>query len=306
MKHGLNAVNNRLVRAIIAVVVIAAIALISVGAFGLSWQRVFSLFGFYADRTEGVSVSFIDVGKADCSLITCGESVALIDAGEDAQADKVVPYLERYGIEKIDVFVATHPDKDHIGGAAAVIERFEVKRCLQPSISTDILPDTSEYKKMTELLNSKNIFCDYAEAGDKFSVGELKFSALSPAFQYDTVNNNSVVLRLDCFGKSFLFTGDAEEAVENNLADIYGEGLKSDVLKVSHHGSKNATSNRFLQYVSPQYGVISVGENTNNLPSRVCVDRLNGNGVTVYRTDLQGTVTINVSKSGELTVHTEK
>ena len=297
---------KRIIKTTAVIALMTAVFFISIGAFGLSWQRVFSLAGLYPDRDSGLCVSFIDSGKADSTLITCNGSVLLIDAGEDIFADSVISYLERYKIEKIDMLVATHPDKDHIGGMSAVMEHFDVNTFVQPNLDSNLIPETDCYTNMIDSIESKNIRCIYPEAGGEFSVKELNLRVFSPCRSYDTTNDSSVVLKLEYAGKSFLFTGDSEKQAERDMVSNFGEELKSDVLKVSHHGSQNSTTDEFLQYVSPQYAVISVGKNSNNLPSRACLDRLKENGINIYRTDLQGNISFTVSKNGDIKIHTEK
>lgn len=272
----------------------------------INWQWIFAKAGFYPDRSEGVSVSFIDVGKADSILVTCNDHNILIDAGEDYKALRVSSYLKRYNIEKLDLLIATHPDNDHIGGMSSIINDFEIESFWCPEIDEDIISQTSAYKNMLSSLESKNIKIEYKKSGDTYILGDLEFTVLSPIKEYKDTNNSSLVIRLDYFDTSFLFTADAENETEQDLIDNYKDLLNTDVLKVSHHGSNNSSSNEFLQYVNPRYAVISVGENTVNLPSKACIERLEDNNIQILRTDLQGTVTINAQKDGEIKVHTEK
>ncbi|MGN1466951.1 MAG: ComEC/Rec2 family competence protein [Ruminococcus sp.] len=289
-----------------AIISAVLIVLISFGAFGLSWQKIFVWCGFYADKSQELSVSFIDVGKADAVFITCDDYNILIDAGEDIHAEAVSAYLKRYKTESLDLLIATHPDKDHIGGMEKIINDFEIKSFWQPKISDDLIPKTACYENMISALNEKSISVINPKAGYKEVLGNMTLTVLSPHKEYGSTNNDSLVIRLDYYGRSFLFMGDAEKEAEQDLIKNNSDALRADVLKISHHGSNKGSINEFLQLVSPEYAVLSVGENTSNLPSKACVQRINDNDIKLLRTDLQGTITINSLKNGEIKVHFEK
>lgn len=288
------------------IITVIALVLVFVVCLLINWQWIFAKAGFYPDRSKGVSVSFIDVGKADSIFITCNDYNILIDAGEDYKASRVSSYLKRYNTQKLDLLIATHPDNDHIGGMSSIINDFQVKIFWQPEIEENVISQTSAYKNMLNSLDSKNVNAEYKKSGDTYSLGDLEFTVLSPSKKYNDTNNSSLVIRLDYYDTSFLFTGDTENEAEQDLINNYSDLLKADVLKVSHHGSNNSSSNEFLQYVNPRYAVISVGENTVNLPSKACIGRLEDNNIEILRTDLQGTVTVNAQKDGKINVHTEK
>lgn len=294
------------IKIILAVVLFIVTVVIGSGVLGFNWQNVFSLTGFYADKSEGLSVSFIDVGKADAIYITCDGYNILVDAGEDIYAENVCTFLDRYKTEKLDLLVATHPDNDHIGGMEKVIDTYNVKAFWQPSLGADVIPETSSYKHMMNALKDKSVSVYNPEKDYSVTYGDLEITVLSPDREYKNTNDGSIVLMLEYFDSRFLLMGDAEKDAEQNLVKNYGEDLEADVLKVSHHGSNNSTGNELLQYVSPKYAVISVGYNTNNLPSKACIQRLENSNCNILRTDLQGTVTINALKNGKIVVHTEK
>lgn len=287
-------------------ILIAFLLIVSFGFFGLSWQKIFVGTSFYADKSQGMSVSFIDVGKADAIFITCDDYNVLIDSGEDIQAKAVLAYLKRYNVKTIDLAVATHPDNDHIGGMSKIIQEFDVKNFWMPKISEKLLPKTEAYKNMISSLDDKNLKIWFPKDSYKVVLGNMNVNVFSPSKEYDNTNDNSLVLKLDYYGSSFLFMGDAEKDVEQDLIKNHPNSLKANVLKVSHHGSNNASTNEFLQRVSPKYAVVSVGENTNNLPNKECVQRLTDNNIEVFRTDLDGTITINALDNGAIVVHTEK
>ncbi len=292
---------------IVAVVILTLVTVvIGSGVLGFNWQNVFSFAGFYADKSQGLSVSFIDVGKADAIYITCDGYSILVDAGEEITAEAVCTYLDRYKTKELDLLVATHPDNDHIGGMEKVINTYMVKEFWQPKLKADMIPDTTSYKNMMLALEENSVAVKNPNKDYSVNFGDLKVTVLSPDREYSNTNDSSIVLMLEYFDTKYLLMGDAENDAEQRLVENFGEALKADVLKVSHHGSNNGTGNLLLQYVSPEYVVISVGENTNNLPSKACIQRLENSNCEIMRTDLQGTITINALKNGEIVVHTEK
>lgn len=235
------------------------------------------------------TVQFLDVGKADCILISCEGSYMLVDAGDVSVTPQVVEYLQRRGIFRLDYVVATHADDDHIGGMAEVLSRFEVGRFLTPAVAKEYLPDTPSYQKLTAVCRENAIRVEHPSPGDEWVLGGMKAQVLAPLQKYSDSNNTSLVLKLSYGEKSFLLTGDAEKESEEAML-FAQEDLSADVLKVGHHGSETSSTEPFLDAVKPRYAVISVGEDRNNLPKDSVLDRLDSIGAQIYRTDFQGTV----------------
>lgn len=236
--------------------------------------------------TDPLRVYFLDVGQGDCTILTQGDSAMLIDAGENDKGTTVQSYLEYLGIDSLDYAVLTHPDSDHIGGADVVLYKFDCDTILMPDVRTD----TRTYDDVIQAMNAKGETAVHPSPGDIYEFGDASFTVLAPVQSYDDNNNNSIVLRLDYGDNSFLFTGDAESQAE---ADILASGadVEADVLKVGHHGSSTSTSDEFLAAVSPEYAVISCGEgNSYGHPHAETLNKLRQNGITVYRTDEQGTI----------------
>lgn len=144
---------------------------------------------------------------------------------------------------------------------------------------------------------------EFAEAGDEYRLGEIAAAALSPSYEHDTDNDNSLVLRLEVFGKKMLFTGDISDEVERELLSL-GAELDCDILKVAHHGSRHSSSDEFLSAVSAEYAVVSVGDNSYGLPSLEALNRIEQSGARVLRTDRLGSVSFTLTES-EITVKTE-
>lgn len=226
-------------------------------------------------------IYYLNVGQADSTLVINNGETMLIDGGNEADSPLIIQYIKRLGISKIDYIIATHPDSDHIAGLDKIILAFDVG-CVYMPITN------KSNKEMNELYNAiedKNVI--HPNASDYFYLGNSKCTILNSG---DTSkvsdNNSSIVLQLDYGETNCLFMGDAESAVEENVTwnDI-------DILKVSHHGSKDATSLTFLEKVKPEYSIISVGkDNSHNHPSNETLSNLNAVNSTIYRTDENGTI----------------
>lgn len=228
----------------------------------------------------------IDVGKADAMLLRCEGKTALLDAGSYASGDRVVDYLLRIGVKKLDYVIASHPDSDHTGGMAQVLQELPVGELV-------IYPWPQEMRRSLEFqsLEEAAVGCSVPVRermpGDEIPLGATGLQVLGPLKVYEDTNNCSMVLRLDYLGFSALFCGDIENSAELDLVKS-GVDLEVDLLKVPHHGSAGSSSQRFLEAVSPELAVISVGPDNSRLPREEALSRLEKAGAKIYRTDTDG------------------
>lgn len=237
---------------------------------------------------DGLEVSYIDVGQGDSIFIRCNGESMLIDAGENDEGHIVADYIKSCGTEKLKYAVGTHPHSDHIGGMDTVMEEIPAHTFICPEIDYD----TKTWNDVLDVVKENDTEIIYAQRGNSYSLGDATFTILSPDKRgiYSDLNNYSVVIKAEYGSSSFLFTGDAENIVEDEMIEN-GCNLKSDVLKVGHHGSDSSTTDNFLKKVNPDFAVISCGkDNKYNHPHKETVDKLNSFGVTVYRTDEEGTI----------------
>lgn len=262
--------------------------------------------GTYAPVTgDGISVNFIDVGKADATFITADGYNILIDAGVKKDAEEITTFLDRYKIDSFDMVIASHGDADHIGGMTTILNTYQVDNFVTFDVADKYESDSKTYETMVDTLDEKNIKVTYTKAGDTYTFGDMRLEVISPDHEYKDSNDDSVVVKVIYGESEFLFTGDASEEVEEYLLST-GVDLDCDVLKVSHHGSKTATTEEFLKAVDPEIAIVPVGENIYNLPNIEVIDRLeNYDGLEMYRSDNHGNITVN-SDGKNLTVTTEK
>ena len=238
-----------------------------------------------------MTVTFIDVGQGDCSLIECGDTVILIDGGESEYAGTVNSYLSLKGISEIDCYIFTHPHSDHIGAVPGIMRVNEVNRVMMTTFSDINIPTTNTYERLLDAVLEEDCDVLYVSAGDTYTFGELTLDILSPSAQTDEYNDMSVVVKVTYEDTSFLFTGDATQTVEKEMLSKFD--LSADVLKVGHHGSYSSTSEEFLSAVSPLLAVISCGEdNSYGHPHKDVTDLLNSHGTSVSRTDKQGNIVV--------------
>lgn len=236
-------------------------------------------------------VSFLDVGQADCILIELpNEQNMIIDGGNRGDGPDVVKYIKDREIEKIDYVVATHPHEDHIGGLPDVISQFNIEKIYMPKKSAN----TKIFETLLNTINDKGKKIERAYGGmDIINDENLKVNILAPnSDNYDETNEYSVVIKVVYGNTSYLFTGDAEQDSEKEMIDR-GYNLKSDVLKVGHHGGRTSSTDAFLDKVKPRYAVISTEKgNSYGHPHKEVLNRLEDLGTKILRTDEIGTVVI--------------
>ena len=234
-----------------------------------------------------LTVTWLDVGQGDAAVIQCGGQSMLIDGGKPEKSSYIYAWLQQHGLSYLDVIVATHVDADHIGGLSGALNYASVGTayCLETTGTTET------FQSFVKYLAQRGKQITVPTAGETFALGGAQIQILGPLHRAEDSNDNSIVLKVSFGATSFLFTGDAERAEEQDLLNS-GVNLQSTVLKVGHHGSDTSTSYPFLRAVAPQYAVISVGAgNSYGHPTEAVLSRLRDAGVTTFRTDMQGEIT---------------
>lgn len=234
-----------------------------------------------------LTVTWLDVGQGDAAVIQCGGQSMLIDGGKPEKSSYIYAWLQQHGLSYLDVIVATHVDADHIGGLSGALN--------YASVGTAYCPETTgtteTFQSFVKYLAQRGKQITVPTAGETYALGGAQVQILGPLHCAEDSNDNSIVLKVSFGATSFLFTGDAERAEEQDLLNA-GVNIQSTVLKVGHHGSDTSTSYPFLRAVAPQYAVISVGAgNSYGHPTEAVLSRLRDAGVTTFRTDMQGEIT---------------
>lgn len=244
---------------------------------------------------NGLRVTFLDVGQGDCALLESpGGKTMLIDGGPESAFAAIDALLTQRGIAGLDVVIASHLHADHIGGLIQVIDTYPVGIFYDPPFDAE----SETYFELLDALKESQTTVSSPLAGVDTLLpwdSAVEVRILAP-YQtvYSDFNDTSYILRVSYGATSVLFAGDATALGEKlALKAQPNHYFQANVLKVGHHGSSDSTSEKFLETVQPSIAVISVGKNNEyGLPDQELLDRLKKQGVTVYRTDEDGTITL--------------
>lgn len=271
-----------------------------------------------------LKVHFLYVGQGECIAIQLPDGKnMIIDAGLKEYENEIINYLDNKFFpltenKKIDYFIITHPHEDHIGGASAIIDRYEIKNCFRPKVyasgvesqlcNWNVSEDDLYIETITKLNNEKynNMPCviDYNDASKRIIGEDYTIKYLTPNLEiYENLNNYSPILLLTYKGTEIMFTGDAEKLIEDEVIDSYDE-LDIDILNIGHHGSSTSTSLEFLNLTTPESVVISCGQqNEYGHPSDIVLGRLQESGINeneIFRTDLCGNIVFGVDNESNI------
>jgi len=255
------------------------------------WQFVFSL-------SNNLKVIFFDIGQGDSIFIeTPQKHQILIDGGPSSKVVEKLGKQMPFWDKTIDLVILTHPDYDHLRGLLDVLDNYQVKSILW----TGEKSEGKTFESWLLKIKKENANIVLAEAGTLVLLGKAKMEILYPLElpKQDLVNNNksSIAALLSFRNARFFFTGDIDKQAEQEII-FQGQDISSDILKVSHHGSRSATSPEFLANVQPKIAVISVGkDNAYSHPHQEVLSNLLEFGIKIMRTDLSGDITITSSGS---------
>ena len=258
---------------------------------------------FEKDNNAGIvdgeiAVHFVDVGQGDCAVICTSEGNIIVDAGTNSSEDEMLAYIDKLGIKSFKYAIFTHPHEDHIGGADAIMKNYSVENVIIP----DFAATSKTYLNMMDSIEQSGADVKVIEANEEyqFTVGSLVANVLGPVEIDNDLNNASIVMRVEYGKTSLLFMGDAEVSSEELLLQKYKFGkLRSDIIKLGHHGSETSSSLNFLQAVSPSVAIISCGvDNTYGHPHAKILHRLESEGIAYHRTDKEGSIVYIINADG--------
>lgn len=238
-------------------------------------------------RKEYLEVNYLDIGQGDSILLSVNDLNILIDGGPDNnllhRLGEVLPWYER----KIDYLIISHYHADHFVGFIELLNKYEVDNILV----TNHNPDNFLYNIFINKVKEKNKKVTIVNKGDKFIISEdIYFNIILADCIHEDINDNSILLKFKYYDLSLLFTGDLTSVQENT---ILNRDLKSEILKVAHHGSRWSSSKEFLEIVQPEICIIQSGvDNKFGHPHEETIQRLKNINCIIYNTQFNNTITL--------------
>lgn len=281
----------------------------------LFWRKIVPLLllivisSFFINlNSNKLEINFVAVGQGDGIFIQFpGSENMLIDTGPPGTEGRnieynIIAYLNYLGVKKIDYFLVSHFDADHVGGIQHLFKRKKVKNALIPPFKEK----TSFHSFLNQKIKEKQVKTNYLTAGMVFKIGDCEFEILNPEANqiHSDRNENSIVFLLTYKNNSFLFTGDLSQVGENRIVKKYNLA-HVDVLKAGHHGSKTSSGQKLLKQIQPDLAIISVGRNNFGHPAPVVLNRFKKNSIKYLRTDQSGLIKI-ISNGSQIRVQTFK
>ncbi len=274
----------------------------------LQWGDDDSIASGQLESDPIATFALLDVGQAlSAALVTTDGHSMVYDFGLTAgdTEETILPFLAEHEVEQIDVAILSHPHQDHLGGLPRLLESATIAHYVDPVLETT----NQTYAQSLEMIEDLQPEVTVARQGQTYTLGEhVEMEILWPTDDLllepdgsHNLNDNSTVVRIDIGDASILLTGDLEREGENILVDTLAAPLDVDILQVGHHGSNTSSQTHFLNAVTPSAGLIPVGrDNQYGHPHREVMQRLREAEIDIYRTDVDGTITLETDGSGWL------
>lgn len=255
--------------------------------------------------SEGLELVLVDVGMAECSILTIDGEAMIVDTGYAKSWAAIDQVIQNTEIDAFSYLVITHPHADHIGSASTLLESYDVGTVLLPPITYE----SAAYGRFEEVLANSGTPTEFPCVGDIYTLGDAQITVYGPhPVVYTNPNDWSIVLMVEYAGRRILLTGDIEAEAEYDLlaySDLYP--LDADVLKVAHHGSNTSSTYDFVSAVSPQYAIISCASDADTeYPHVETAMTLYDCGIEdVFLTSTSGNITVEISPTGKLSIVSE-
>ncbi|UCH81858.1 MAG: MBL fold metallo-hydrolase [Nitrospiraceae bacterium] len=236
-------------------------------------------------------IYFLDVGQGESTLLILPDGTnMLIDTGSPAAAPMLVDNLMYLGINRIDHLILTHPHDDHIGGIFNVLHEMEVVNMYDNSFDNF---KSNLFWDYVRVVRNDPARYQFLRAGDSLVVGDIEIRVLNPIIPpTGNINEDSIVLRVSYGDIGILLTGDVRSMGEKRILES-DHTVKSNILKIGHHGDTGASSENFLNTVAPEVAVISAGaDNKYVKPHGDALSRIHASGADVFRTDVHGHIIV--------------
>lgn len=280
--------NKRKAKRIISAVVITALIVI-VCVIGLIISKTRLPDGI---PDEALRAVFFDVGEADCSVFY-GDGIAIMTDAPESMTKQATGMLMRLNIKRLDFFIITHYDYDHCGDALKIIDEFEIDKILLPE---PIKGKTDRYNEIVSRAGADK--CVTVKTGQAFDMNGVHIDIIAPNGIGKDNNDICIAYRLTYKDASVLMCSDIDADEEKVILSKYGDTIKSDILKVSHHGSKYSSGEKFIKTVKAKYAIISCGYNSYGHPDLEIADRLKAAGAEVLMTQSSGVVIFDLKSGG--------
>ncbi|MBQ8303627.1 MAG: MBL fold metallo-hydrolase [Clostridia bacterium] len=267
-----------------------------------TWDNIFVSLGLKegAPGEEDDFIVFLDVDQGDGALIVSNGQTALIDGGEDEFEQRTYGKIRGYNVTDLDLIVASHIHSDHIAALPFLMERLKTGNIIIDNSKNRTEGDIKSLNKILGLCEDKGTKVFSPVRATVINVGDFELTVLGFYPELSGENNHSIFTVAKIGETKVLFTGDAENGAEKKILND-GINVDCDILKVGHHGSKTSSSEQFLSAATPDYAVISCGENNKySHPNDEILTRLKNVGAEILRTDLMGDIvfTFNGEKTG--------
>ncbi|GAA0419232.1 MULTISPECIES: MBL fold metallo-hydrolase [Virgibacillus] len=251
-----------------------------------------------------LDVHYIDAGQADATLFRYSEDqqtyTILYDTG-DWKSNDVNEYLASQAINNIDLIIISHPDADHIGQLAEILQTYETQEVWMSGNESS----SQTFQKALEAVIDSGANYEEPRVGEQFVIGPLEIDILYPKEITGEANKESLSVRLSYDQMRFLFTGDAGKAEEREMLTM-NDSIDADFLQLGHHGSNTSTAAEFVEAVNPQVAIYSAGKDNNyGHPHKETIKKIKNAGIDLYGTDNDGTIIITTNGT-EYQISTEK
>lgn len=252
----------------------------------------------------GLKVHYIDVGQADATLFQYKDKDKpyniLYDTG-DWRGNEVVNYLSAQGVSFIDLIIISHPDADHVGQLAEIVNTYEVGEVWMSGNESS----SQTFQRGLEAVIASGAAYDEPRTGDEFAIGPMDITVLNPSSISGKSNEESISAKFAYGDISFLFTGDADRDAEMEMMDT-GIAINADFLQLGHHGSNTSSHPAFIEAVSPKVSVYSAGaDNQYGHPHAEIISLIQDTGSSLYGTDVHGTIVV-TTDGNDYTVQTKE
>ncbi len=248
----------------------------------------------WALENDELVVNVISVGHGDAIFIKFPNGkTMLVDGGTLSAGDIVVDYIKELGYSSVDYMVVTHDHDDHVGGLVTILDSFDVGELWMSNYNIE----TPLLQQVLTRVEDAEIPVTRVARGDEFEIDEVSIGILNPPAgstleDLGGSNSASIVMRMDFGITSVLLAADIDVNRDRELVNVYGDMLKSTVLKCAHHGSESSNSQEFLMAVNPSMAIVSTGPSQYGYPSELTMARIEKLVPEVYRTDRDGHVIV--------------